>query len=158
MKKTLHCEQSLWPFALACYAQPGVEAACLELQAIGADVCLVMSALWLEQHKAVHTPERQAQLQKIASSWQRDVVGPLRALRQGWREQAGSDARLRDLRERVKQLELDAERTLLERLEAVTKPWLTEEKTADWLGPLCRTLPLHDQHLLEVLRHAAQAT
>lgn len=157
MKKTLPSENTLWPFALACYARPDVEAACLELQAAGADICLLLTAAWLEQRAVGHTPERQAQLWTTASSWQRDVVQPLRKLRQGWREQAAADTALHGLRERVKQLELDAERTLLERLETVTEPWPKEEKSSDWLGPLCRTLPLPNQGLLQVLRDAAQA-
>ena len=42
--------QSLWDFSVELYARPGVAAACLALQdRAGADVCLLLAALWLER-------------------------------------------------------------------------------------------------------------
>ena len=41
----------LWNFALACYARPGVEQVFLRLQDGGADVCLLLCALWLERRQ-----------------------------------------------------------------------------------------------------------
>ena len=37
----------LWDFAQRLYARPGVESACLHLQEVGADVCLLLTAGWL---------------------------------------------------------------------------------------------------------------
>lgn len=113
----------LWTFATTLYARPGVEAACLELQAAGADVCLLLCGLWLDSHGVAHSADREAQLRGIAEPWQREVVKPLRALRQGWRKAAGQDSALKGLRERVKQLELEAERVQLGRLQRLSAGW-----------------------------------
>lgn len=125
----------LWTFATTLYARPGVEAACLELQAAGADVCLLLCGLWLDSRGVAHNAEREAQLRRIAEPWQREVVKPLRALRQGWREAAGEDSALSGLRERVKQLELEAEREQLERLQALAEGWAQQPSDQDrrWL-------------------------
>ena len=106
----------LWKFATHLYARPGVEAACLTLQDQGCDVCLVLCAAWLNAGKVGYAPERAVQLQQLAAGWQHAVVGPLRELRRQWRTAAQQDAALTRLREQVKALELEAERTLLERL------------------------------------------
>ncbi|OLU34545.1 TIGR02444 family protein [Pseudomonas sp. PA27(2017)] len=125
----------LWTFATTLYARPGVEAACLELQAAGADVCLLLCGLWLDSRGVAHDAEREAQLRQAAEQWQREVVKPLRALRQGWREAAGHDSALSGLRERVKQLELEAEREQLERLQALAEGWSQQPSEQDrrWL-------------------------
>jgi len=113
----------LWTFATTLYARPGVEAACLELQAAGADVCLVLCGLWLDSRGVAQSDEREAQLRALATTWQHGVVAPMRALRQVWRDAAADDAELADLRQRLKQLELDAERTQLERLQGLSSAW-----------------------------------
>ncbi|MDQ7983509.1 TIGR02444 family protein [Pseudomonas sp. G34] len=122
----------LWTFATTLYARPGVEAACLELQAAGADVCLVLCGLWLDSRGVAYDPEREGQLRRLAEPWQREVVVPLRALRQGWCEAALADTELAALRQQVKQLELQAERTQLERLQGLSSTWPTD-------GPARRT-------------------
>lgn len=113
----------LWNHALALYARPGVETACLALQALGGDVCLLLCATWLQTRKVTPNAQRLAALQEAATAWQREVVAPLRALRQQWREHALADPQLAVLREQVKGLELQAERTLLERLEHLARRW-----------------------------------
>lgn len=113
----------LWTFATTLYARPGVEAACLELQAAGADVCLVLCGLWLDSRGVGHDPDREGQLRHIAEPWWQEVVKPLRALRQAWREAASQDAALNALRKQVKQLELEAEREQLARLQALAQTW-----------------------------------
>ena len=117
----------LWSFALSTYARPGVEAACLRLQTQGADVCLLLCGAWLEQRAVAFEPGRAQSLQQLARSWQTQVVEPLRQIRVQWRTMAQQDEQLAVLRERVKALELDAERTLLMRLEALTQTWPTAE-------------------------------
>lgn len=145
----------LWTFATTLYARPGVEAACLELQAAGADVCLLLCGLWLDSRSVAHDPEREAQLRRIAEPWQREVVKPLRALRQGWREAAGQDSALSSLRERVKQLELEAEREQLGRLQRLTEGWSarTGSNQLIWLNSLTDDSPKTQaarQHLYSV--------
>lgn len=146
----------LWNFALGLYQRPGIEQACLRLQAEGADVCLLLCAAWLERRAVACNAERCAQLQSLARPWQETVVTPLRSLRLAWRGTATGDARLGALREQLKKLELEAERELLARLEAACRDW-PAAATGDgnaWLealaGPAsgCRDA-------LEILRAAA---
>ena len=92
----------LWSFALSTYARPGAEDACLRLQAQGADVCLMLCGLWLEQRGVAPQPLRLQALRQIAGPWQAEVVGPLRQVRTQWRAMAQQDAELGALRERVK--------------------------------------------------------
>lgn len=128
-------QNDLWSHALALYARPGVEAACLALQGLGGDVCLLLCGTWLQARRVAPDAERVAALQAIAGAWQRQVVLPLRVLRQQWRDAAQADEQLAALRERVKGLELEAERTLLARLEARAGKWPADQErpTGDWL-------------------------
>ena len=145
----------LWRFAETLYQRPGVEAACLLLQTQGADVCLLLCAAWLERRHLTCTDERTKALRALAQPWQQQVVLPLRQLRQHWREQAQSNNALAQLRERLKQLELDAEREQLERLAACTQDWSDSGTGAplDWLERLSPQPGNHDA--LQTLRTAA---
>lgn len=145
----------LWSFALDLYARPGVENTCLRLQEQGADVCLLLAAAWLGRRGVRYDPVCAEQLQGIAGPWQRDVVEPLRRLRQAWREAAGTDTGLRELRDGVKRLELDAERRLLARLEEIAAPWPEADgQDWSWLDVLAGTLR-DDRDALQSLRAAA---
>ena len=143
----------LWNFALACYARPGVEQVFLRLQDGGADVCLVLCALWLERRRVPCEAQRLAQLRAIAEPWQRQVVQPLRELRQGWKAAALLDPQQARLREQVKALELEAERELLGRLEHLAQKWKATDKAVAWLEAL-----LEDRDARELLRAAATQT
>ncbi|MES2819094.1 MAG: TIGR02444 family protein [Pseudomonadota bacterium] len=151
----------LWRFAQTLYAQPGVEDACLRLQAGGADVCLLLCGAWLERRDAGCDAQRLALLQALAAPWQAEVVAPLRRLRQGWRNPAASDPQLKRLREQIKGLELEAEQRLLQRLEAATRSWpergeaVEGESPGAWLEGLA---PGVDDEALRVLRAAALAS
>ncbi|MCU9946448.1 TIGR02444 family protein [Pseudomonas sp. PDM13] len=145
----------LWSFALDLYARPGVENTCLRLQEQGADVCLLLAAAWLGRRGVRYDPVCAEQLQGIAGPWQRDVVEPLRRLRQAWREAAGTDTGLRELRDGVKRLELDAERRLLARLEEIAAPWPEADgQDWSWLDVLAGTAR-DDRDALQSLRAAA---
>lgn len=145
----------LWNFALACYAEPGVEKACLELQALGMDVCLLLACVWLEIRGIQQNAQRLEDLKQLSKDWQSAVVLPLRNLRQDWREQAAIDTELASLRQRVKTLELDAERTQLDRLQQATQHWLRENGSNNWLNQLCTGINGDPDALLAVLRRAA---
>jgi len=146
----------LWAFALACYARPGVESACLALQAHGADVCLLLCAAWLEARGIACTPPRRQRLEELARPWQEQVVRPLRQLRQDWRTPAGTDAALHDLRETLKALELEAERALLLKLQETSRDWQPGSEPPEWLAQL---EPAEDcRAALETLRPAARQT
>jgi len=122
---------SLWDFALALYAQPGVEAACLTLQdEHGQCVPLLLWRFWaLDRHVDASTL-RSASV--LARDWEVRVVAPLRTIR---RRLAAPTFRIADagrlsLREAVKSSELAAERVLLESLEALTPTEAADEKSA----------------------------
>ncbi|HDS1059596.1 MULTISPECIES: TIGR02444 family protein [Pseudomonas] len=148
----------LWNYALTLYARPGVEAACLELQALGGDVCLLLCATWLQARGVAVLSERAQALQELAEPWQRDVVAPLRSLRQQWRATASGDTQLAALREQVKGLELRAEKALLERLQERSQQWPvgSHEPSDDWLARLAPDQALHHDALVQ-LRVAAAA-
>lgn len=148
----------LWNHALALYARPGVEEACLGVQALGGDVCLLLCATWLQARGVAVSEERAQALRDIAEPWQREVVAPLRGLRQQWRTAARNDALLAALREQVKGLELQAEKTLLERLQALSQQWPADshEPTDDWLARLAPD-QVREHRALHQLRVAAAA-
>ncbi|MFB4392754.1 MULTISPECIES: TIGR02444 family protein [unclassified Pseudomonas] len=147
----------LWNHALALYARPGVENACLSLQELGGDVCLLLCATWLQRRQVPASVLRAQELRDIAEPWQRNVIGPLRALRREWRGPARGDVQLTTLRERVKTLELDAERTLLTRLQAHAQQWPASPggPTGDWLEWLVPE-QAGDHDALRQLRAAAK--
>ena len=127
----------LWNFALNLYARPGVEAACLHWQDQGGDVCLLLCAAWLGTRGVAPSEQRVQTLRELAETWQKEVVKPLRSMRQQWRNLAAQDPQLANLREQVKGLELQAERVLLERLQRVSEGWTaTAEPGVDWLHHL----------------------
>lgn len=144
----------LWQFAVTLYQRPSVETTCLQLQAQGADVCLLLCAAWLEARHVVYNATRADALRTLARSWQQEVIEPLREMRQAWRARAQSDNALALLREQVKRLELAAERTLLERLGAHSQSWLGEATAAtEWLEYLAGDAT--DRDALNKLRIAA---
>lgn len=125
--------QDLWNFAVQLYARPGVESACLQLQDAGCDVCLLLTGAWLQRRGVRYLDERLQALQQAAAPWQREVIAPLRHVRQDWRANASQDAELAALREQVKKLELQAERILLDRLQTLAENWPNEAGGDDWL-------------------------
>lgn len=149
----------LWNFALNLYARPGVEAACLQWQDQGGDVCLLLCLAWLGERGVTPDESRLQALRSLADAWQNEVVKPLRSLRRQWRTAALQDLPLASLRDQVKGLELAAERTLLERLQALSEGWATNaEEGTDWL-PLLNSAGTRLHHdALHVLRAAMQMT
>lgn len=146
----------LWTFALHCYAREGVESACLELQSQGADVCVLICAAWLEVRGVACSPERMRALEEVAAPWRHRVVEPLRELRQAWRSPAEQDEALRELREALKTLELQAERSLLQRLQTASCEWSESAGADRWLHALGPKGSCHAA--LETLRNAAYQT
>lgn len=145
----------LWDFAQRLYARPGVESACLHLQAVGADVCLLLCGAWLERHGVACTPAHVKQLQAIAQTWQETIISPLRKLRQNWRAAAQQQAPLAALRQRLQGLELDAEQQLLLALQACAQDWAgdAQSTTPAWLETLAGAIATPDA--LQLLRAEA---
>ncbi|WP_367081996.1 TIGR02444 family protein [Pseudomonas sp. HOU2] len=150
----------LWSFSLAIYARPGVEPACLQLQTAGANVCLLLCGLWLEQRGTACNEQRVEQLKKLVGPWDREVVQPLRALRTQWKTLAEDDPVLKGLREQMKALELEAERHLLWQLEQVAQDWPRDDASAsgEWLESLTGSAASPNRDALQVLRVAATGT
>lgn len=150
----------LWSFSLDTYASPGVEAACLTLQSAGVNVCLLLCGLWLAERGVACNQQRLALLRSVSEPWDAEVVRPLRALRMQWKVAAGGDAELRDLREKVKVLELEAERHLLTRLERAAIDWPQSEATdlSAWLDGVAAGAANLDRNALHQLRVAVTGT
>jgi len=106
----------LWHFSCAFYAQPGVSEALIALQdRAGLDVNLILFALW--QGACGLRRLSQAELmaaERIAGPIRAAIVLPLRALRRKLR--SDRDADIQHLRERIKTLEIAAERIIQRRL------------------------------------------
>ncbi len=108
-------DNAFWDFSLALYRGPGVEAACIGLQdRLAIDVNLLLYACWIAATgRARMAREDWARLIGDMAAWRGQVVEPLREIRRrlkagGW---SGVPAPLAEsLRDRVKALELDAER------------------------------------------------
>jgi uncharacterized protein (TIGR02444 family) len=101
-------------FSDALWAIPEVEAACLELQdGFGADVNLILFALYLGMHGRAADEATRTRATAIANDWTQAVIASLRAARRALK------ARDADLHARAKALELDAERALQARLQSV---------------------------------------
>lgn len=112
----------LWPWAVAAYARPGVEAAALELQDIhGQNTCLLLWAAWAAAHGRPLPEAAVEEAADIARAWEVAAVGPLRTLRRSLKKPIPDiEAEAREaLRSQVKAVELGAERALLEALEPV---------------------------------------
>ncbi|MBK5531903.1 TIGR02444 family protein [Pseudomonas sp. TH08] len=149
----------LWSFSLATYARPGVEHACLQLQTAGANVCLLLCGLWLEQRGVAYDEQRARQLAMLVGPWDVEVVQPLRALRTQWKTLAAEDPVLKGMREQLKSLELEAERALLSRLEGMAQEWTRNVAGSNtWLESLAGAATSPNRDALQVLRVAVTGT
>ncbi len=75
--------ERLWRFAEDIYARPGVEAACLKLQArYGLSISLLLAAIWsgLEGRGRLGVSSAEGAIRR-GQEWDREVIDPLRALR-----------------------------------------------------------------------------
>ncbi|KAA0010842.1 TIGR02444 family protein [Billgrantia pellis] len=110
----------LWDFALAFYARPGVETACLLLQdEAGIDVCELLWHCWLHRH-GLRLVEAMPELAAI-QRWQEQTTVTLRSLRRRLKAEAARNAGVADVRQQVKQAELAAERETLARLQRLAE-------------------------------------
>lgn len=100
-----------WDWAVAIYARPGVAEACLDLQdRYGQNVPLLLWAIWRGGDVAAAVA--------LAREWEDEVVAPLRGVRRRLKGRGGAEG----LREKVKAVELEAERALMAALEGVAAP------------------------------------
>ena len=115
--------------------------------------------MWLEQRGAICDEKRVEQLQALTGPWDIEVVQPLRTLRMQWKARAVDDGVLKGMREQVKALELEAERTLLSRLEGIAQVWgRSGAGSVGWLEALAGSAANLNHDALQVLRVAASST
>jgi uncharacterized protein (TIGR02444 family) len=106
-------DSAFWRFSLSFYAVPGVSEACLQLQEdCGADVNVVLFALFLARAGRLLGDEDVARIEALAADWRDNVVQPLRRARRFLRAPPGGfdPAGTASLRNEVKRIELEAER------------------------------------------------
>lgn len=117
--------ESFWDFSLRTYATAGVSGACLELQdQQGADVNMVLYCCWAGDRAQ---PLSEAAFQSaldFSLQWGEQVVRPLRSVRRWMKQEVGSHSLVvakssLELRERIKELELAAEKLQQHGLEAL---------------------------------------
>ena len=101
------CSNPFWDYSIAVYSLDGVASACLVLQdRFGLDVNLLLYAAWLAQQEQRLSHDHLAGAEALISEWREDMIKPLRALRQRWRQL--TDVAV--MRDEIKSLELRAER------------------------------------------------
>ena len=97
----------LWDYSLVQYGKADVADTCLALQdGCGLDVNVLLYAAWLGSRGQRLQVEHLDALEREIVQWRKQVVLPLRGLRQEWRSYAPAAV----LREQLKGLELRAER------------------------------------------------
>lgn len=116
---------TLWDFALGLYGQEGVAPACLDLQErYGTDVPLLLWAGWLWTRGEAPDAGAVARAEAAVGDWRREVIHPLRAIRQRMKQgpAPAPSARTERVRDSVKAAELSAEQLELELLEEMGGP------------------------------------
>ena len=113
---------SLWDWALTAYAADGVADACLELQeSAGQNVPLLLWAAWCAAEGRTPDEDTLEAAGDTARAWQETAIAPLRAVRRALKARAPDldDTDREAVRAQVKAVELEAERRLLNALEAL---------------------------------------
>jgi uncharacterized protein (TIGR02444 family) len=119
-------KETFWDFSLRVYQDPAVQRACLELQERnGADVNVLLFCCWTAAVQGGMTEAERDAMFALSRTWGGKVVRPLRAVR-SWMKTEGCAAPHIDreqclqLREKIKRLELAAEKIQQEALEALS--------------------------------------
>ena len=105
--------EAFWSFSTRFYGLPGVAESCLELQdRYGADVNLLLFALWAASRGQLLDAPAVAAAERTARPWRETVTQPLRAVRRALkiRLDGFDEAEVARLRGQVMAAELEAER------------------------------------------------
>jgi uncharacterized protein (TIGR02444 family) len=113
----------LWEFAQRVYGSAGVPEACLDLQARGIDVNMLLFCCWAGASVGVLPVSVLGEALAESDRWAESVVCPLRAVRSWmkWDGCALTDGDCMALCNRIKALELEAERLQHELLQRLTE-------------------------------------
>lgn len=105
-----------WRFSLGVYGQTGVPEACLALQEeSGADVNVALFVLWHASEGRELSADEVAAIDAGVAAWRREIVIPLRAVRQALKPKE-FDPPVARLRQSIKKVELESERLQQESL------------------------------------------
>lgn len=105
--------EAFWTFSLRFYQLPGVAESCIELQdRHGADVNLVLFALWAAASGHQLDAEAIAAVDRAARQWRETVTQPLRAARRALKTRPDrvDESEVTALRRQVMAAELESER------------------------------------------------
>jgi uncharacterized protein (TIGR02444 family) len=118
-------QSPFWRFSLMLYGQKGVPPACLTLQDThGVDVNVMLYGLWLATQGRRLSSGDMTTIDAAVRSWRAGVVVPLRGVRRTLKEPDDSFAtpETAALRDRIKAVELEAERLQQEALFRLRAP------------------------------------
>ena len=102
----------IWSFVCEFYQHPQVESSCLQLQDdFGVDVIFLLLMLWGIKYRQTPNGEGVGRIKVKSSSAQMHIISPLRELR---RDMKTEGKPFQGYRQQVKDIELSAERWLLE--------------------------------------------
>jgi len=124
MNDTPTATTPFWRFSLKFYGQAGVSDACIALQDdCGVDVNLLLFLFWLASERQALTPDEVKKLDATIKSWRELTIIPIRDTR---RKLKGAKtfvepAKQEALRDKVKAVELEAEKLQQEALFAFTQ-------------------------------------
>ena len=113
-----------WDYSVQHYSKPGVASCCLALQdRYGLDVNLVLFCIWHGNNFGEFSQTQFDQLLNFSADWSANVVTPVRQARRWLKQRSGSlgiaQTAIEKYREKVKRLELEAERLQQKRLQAL---------------------------------------
>jgi uncharacterized protein (TIGR02444 family) len=113
---------SFWDWAVKAYGGDGVAEACLSLQdKDGQNVPLLLWAAWRATQGVALSESQAREAAVLARNWSDELIVPLRLLRRRLKTELSTDdeALRLPLREKIKAFELEAERALMAKLEAL---------------------------------------
>ncbi|MGB0466973.1 MAG: TIGR02444 family protein [Pontibacterium sp.] len=73
----MNIDNDLWRYALTLYGQDKVEPACLQLQAAGLSINMLIFCIWLGLEGRTFEPDRLTR----AGQWRAQITGPVRGIR-----------------------------------------------------------------------------
>jgi uncharacterized protein (TIGR02444 family) len=114
---------SLWEFASTRYERAGVAELCLALQdELDADINMLLAGAWLGANGCRWRSTDIADIVAACAQWRSRCLLPLRRIRRDLKELPGAEGWY----QRLKSLELEAERQQLHRMEEILQPALAE--------------------------------